>query len=221
MGSPGFLEEIDRALEPHVGSLRMIVVDDASKRHHAAGARVGAFAPARQARGSDLRRVLVLLVDQAHAVSGVRRLGQDSWFRMAVTRLVRSYVRVSLGVNARDRLPTPAAAWRALMGRAVVVGDLPTHVQYFTRGGSLRTLLARHGWQVRRRSPRRRRRSPSATTLGRVEWLFAARWRGRSVSGAQRGRASPNAIWAPDFRDRMGMLAQAPASAPTTGRAIA
>ena len=55
-----------------------------------------------QFHGSDLRRVLVLLLDHAHAVSGVRRFRQDPWFRMAMTRLVRSYVRVSFGVNARD-----------------------------------------------------------------------------------------------------------------------
>jgi dolichol-phosphate mannosyltransferase len=55
-----------------------------------------------QFHGSDLRRILVLLVDDAHAVSGVRRFRQDPWFRMAMTRLLRSYVRVSFGVGARD-----------------------------------------------------------------------------------------------------------------------
>jgi dolichol-phosphate mannosyltransferase len=140
-GIAGFLEEIDRALEPHVGSLRMIVVDDASSdttrevlesvrsRLHGRlevlvnGSNRGhgptVLAAYRRAleietdlvlqvdgdgqfHGSDLRRVLVLLLDQAHAVSGVRRFRQDPWFRMAMTRLVRSYVRVSFGVNARD-----------------------------------------------------------------------------------------------------------------------
>ncbi|HEY2772094.1 MAG TPA: glycosyltransferase family 2 protein [Solirubrobacteraceae bacterium] len=52
--------------------------------------------------GSDLRRVLVLLTDDAHAVSGVRRFRQDPWFRMAMTRLVRSYVNASFGAYARD-----------------------------------------------------------------------------------------------------------------------
>ena len=52
--------------------------------------------------GSDLRRLLVLLLDDAHAVSGVRRFRQDPWFRMAMTRLLRTYVRISFGVNARD-----------------------------------------------------------------------------------------------------------------------
>jgi dolichol-phosphate mannosyltransferase len=52
--------------------------------------------------GSDLRRVLVLLTDDAHAVSGVRRFRQDPWFRMVMTRLVRSYVNASFGAFARD-----------------------------------------------------------------------------------------------------------------------
>jgi dolichol-phosphate mannosyltransferase len=55
-----------------------------------------------QFHGSDLRRVLVLLLDEAHAVSGVRRFRQDPWFRMIMTRLLRSYVHVSFGVAARD-----------------------------------------------------------------------------------------------------------------------
>lgn len=55
-----------------------------------------------QFHGSDLRRVLVLLMDEAHAVSGVRRFRQDPWFRMTMTRLVRTYVRQSFNVLARD-----------------------------------------------------------------------------------------------------------------------
>jgi dolichol-phosphate mannosyltransferase len=55
-----------------------------------------------QFHGSDLRRVLVLLLDQAHAVCGVRRFRQDPWFRMAMTRLVRAYVALAFGVRARD-----------------------------------------------------------------------------------------------------------------------
>ena len=55
-----------------------------------------------QFHGSDLRRVLVLLVDEAHAVSGVRRFRQDPWFRMMMTRLLRSYVQLRFGVRARD-----------------------------------------------------------------------------------------------------------------------
>ncbi len=55
-----------------------------------------------QFAGADLRRLLVLLIDQAHAVSGVRRFRQDPWFRMAMTRLLRVYVRASFDVGARD-----------------------------------------------------------------------------------------------------------------------
>jgi glycosyltransferase involved in cell wall biosynthesis len=55
-----------------------------------------------QFHGSDLRRVLVLLIDEAHAVGGVRRFRQDPWFRMIMTRLVRGYVYRSFGVRARD-----------------------------------------------------------------------------------------------------------------------
>ncbi len=43
-GIAGFLEEIDRALGPHVGSLGLFVVDDAPTDAHGGGARVGAFA---------------------------------------------------------------------------------------------------------------------------------------------------------------------------------
>ncbi len=55
-----------------------------------------------QFHGGDLRRVLVLLLDDSHAVSGVRRFRQDPWFRMIMTRLVRSYVGWRFGVHARD-----------------------------------------------------------------------------------------------------------------------
>jgi dolichol-phosphate mannosyltransferase len=55
-----------------------------------------------QFHGSDLRRVLVLLVDDAHAVCGVRRFRQDPWFRMIMTRLVRQYVGWGFSVRARD-----------------------------------------------------------------------------------------------------------------------
>lgn len=140
-GIGGFLEEIDRALSPHVSSLRLIVVDDAStdrtpevleqvatrlqgslevvrnqvnsghgpsvqtayRRALEAGAEyVLQVDGDGQFLGSDLRRVLVLLIDEAHAVSGVRRFRQDPWFRMAMTRLVRSYVHHGFGVSARD-----------------------------------------------------------------------------------------------------------------------
>jgi dolichol-phosphate mannosyltransferase len=55
-----------------------------------------------QFHGSDLRRVLVLLMDDAHAVSGVRRFRVDPWFRMTMSRLVRQYVSASFAVRSRD-----------------------------------------------------------------------------------------------------------------------
>jgi glycosyltransferase involved in cell wall biosynthesis len=55
-----------------------------------------------QFAGSDLRRALVLLIDEAHAVCGVRRFRHDPWFRMVMTRLLRVYVRSAFGVIARD-----------------------------------------------------------------------------------------------------------------------
>ncbi len=140
-GIAGFIEEIDRALAPHVQTLRLVVVDDAST--DGTGPVLDALAPRltatlelvtnptnvghgpslmtayRQALagdpdyvlqvdgdgqflGGDLRRVLVLLDDDAHAVSGVRRFRQDPWFRMAMTRLVRQYVGWAFSVRARD-----------------------------------------------------------------------------------------------------------------------
>lgn len=140
-GIAGFLKEIDQALAPHVSSLQLIVIDDASTDETsealeaARGALDGSLEVLRndanlghgasvlhgyrralatepdyvlqvdgdgQFHGSDLRRVLVLLIDNAHAVSGVRRFRQDPWFRMTMTRLLRSYVHMHFGVSARD-----------------------------------------------------------------------------------------------------------------------
>jgi glycosyltransferase involved in cell wall biosynthesis len=55
-----------------------------------------------QFHGSDLRRVLVLLIDDAHAVCGVRRFRQDPWFRMRMTAVLRSYLGAAFAVRARD-----------------------------------------------------------------------------------------------------------------------
>jgi len=52
--------------------------------------------------GADLRRLLVLLLDDARAVSGVRRFRQDPWFRMTMTRVVRQYLSWAFSVRARD-----------------------------------------------------------------------------------------------------------------------
>jgi glycosyltransferase involved in cell wall biosynthesis len=50
----------------------------------------------------DLRRVLVLLIDEARAVIGFRRYRQDLWFRMIMTRLVRRYLIVAFRCGYRD-----------------------------------------------------------------------------------------------------------------------
>jgi SAM-dependent methyltransferase len=84
---------------------------------------------------------------------------------------------------------------------------LPTHVQYFTRE-SMATLLRRHGYE-----PLVVRTAPKAFTVryyldrigGYSRPLADALVRGASMAGvAER-------IWAPDFRDRMAVVARAPA----------
>lgn len=52
--------------------------------------------------GADLRRVLVLLEDGGDGVCGVRRFRYDPWFRMLMTRVLRTYVSGSFGVPTRD-----------------------------------------------------------------------------------------------------------------------
>jgi glycosyltransferase involved in cell wall biosynthesis len=52
--------------------------------------------------GSDVRRVLVLLEDGGDGVCGVRRFRYDPWFRMLMTRVLRSYVLHYYGVPTRD-----------------------------------------------------------------------------------------------------------------------
>ena len=159
-GIAGFVEEIDRALAPHVGTLRLVVVDDAStdgtgsvlegigtrlqgrlevvpnpvnRGHGPSLMRAYGHALAGdpdyvlqvdgdgQFLGSDLRRVLVLLEDQAHAVSGVRRFRQDPWFRMVMTRLVRQYVGGAFSVRARDP-NCPLRGYEAPLLRQLVQG---------------------------------------------------------------------------------------------------
>lgn len=52
--------------------------------------------------GSDLRRIMILLDDGAECVGGVRRFRYDPWFRMGMTKLVRTYLGVGFGVHTRD-----------------------------------------------------------------------------------------------------------------------
>jgi glycosyltransferase involved in cell wall biosynthesis len=237
-GIAGFLQEIDRALSPHVGSLRLIVVDDAStdntrtvlneiqpllrgslevvmtRANRGHGATVlEAYRRALQAEpdfvlqvdgdgqfhGSDLRRVLVLLMDEAHAVSGVRRFRQDPWFRMVMTRLVRSYVHVSFGVRARDpNCPLrgyDAALLRDLLGllpEECLVPNLYLTVLASRRGVALLEVDVSH--RVRRG------RSPDGST-----WSRAARspipWRlvRFSISALRESRSFRGRMDTPDW----------------------
>jgi SAM-dependent methyltransferase len=83
---------------------------------------------------------------------------------------------------------------------------LPTHVQYFTRS-SLRTLLTRHGFTVLAV-----RTAPKAFTvryyLDRLSGYSPAL--GRVAVRATQRVGVAERIWAPDFRDRMAVLARAP-----------
>jgi SAM-dependent methyltransferase len=81
---------------------------------------------------------------------------------------------------------------------------IPTHVQYFTRG-SIARLLERHGYEVVEVST-----APKAFTvdyyLGRISGYSppAGRLLRRAAGAAGLGER----IWAPDFRDRMAVVAR-------------
>jgi SAM-dependent methyltransferase len=81
---------------------------------------------------------------------------------------------------------------------------LPTHVQYFTRG-SLATLLDRSGFELLEIST-----APKAFTvgyyLGRIGGYSRAAGRTLVRAGAMAGLA--DRIWAPDFGDRMAVIAR-------------
>ena len=84
---------------------------------------------------------------------------------------------------------------------------IPTHVQYFTRG-SLVALLRRCGWQ-----PLWVGTAPKAFTVGyylsRVGGYSAPL--GRALVGGATRAGLADRLWAPDFRDRMAVVARAPA----------
>lgn len=83
---------------------------------------------------------------------------------------------------------------------------LPTHVQYFTRA-SLRTLLGRHGFAVRSVATQ-----PKAFTvryyLGRIGGYSPPL--ARAVVAAADRAGVADRLWAPDFRDRMLVIATGP-----------
>jgi SAM-dependent methyltransferase len=85
---------------------------------------------------------------------------------------------------------------------------IPTHVQFFTRD-SIRTLLEAHGWTVLEIGT-----SPKAFSvryyLERIGGYspLAARLLVRGASAARLA----DRMWAPDFRDRMAVIARAPSA---------
>jgi hypothetical protein len=87
---------------------------------------------------------------------------------------------------------------------------IPTHVQFFTRN-SLRTLLERHGWTVVEITS-----APKAFSvryyLERVGGYSPALARAL-VRAAQAARLADR-MWAPNFRDRMAVIARAPKAEP-------
>jgi SAM-dependent methyltransferase len=83
---------------------------------------------------------------------------------------------------------------------------IPTHVQFFTHA-SIRTLLERHGWEVLEIAT-----APKAFSVR----YYLERVGGYSplvarllVRGARAVRVADR-MWAPDFRDRMAVIARAP-----------
>ena len=87
---------------------------------------------------------------------------------------------------------------------------IPTHVQYFTRG-SMTTLLRRNGW-----TPLEFVTAPKAFTvryyLERIGGYAPPVARG--LVGVARATGVAERVWAPDFRDRMAVVARAPSPAP-------
>lgn len=81
---------------------------------------------------------------------------------------------------------------------------IPTHVQYFTRA-SLGRLLARHGWELLELTT-----APKAFTVryyaGRIGG-YSKRTASALVALAERAGVADR-LWAPDFRDRMAVLAR-------------
>jgi dolichol-phosphate mannosyltransferase len=249
-GIGGFLREIDTALAPHVGELRLIVVDDAStdetrgvlgqvapelsatlevvtspvNRGHGPTV-VEAYRRALVAEpdfvlqvdgdgqfaGSDLRRALVLLLDEAHAVCGVRRFRQDPWFRMAMTRLLRGYVRWGFGVAARDA-NCPLRGYEApLLAQLldVLPDDCLIPNLYLTLIASRRRLALLEvdvSHRVRR-----------GTGTRGTTWARAGRWGGRTRSHWRLVRFSLSAL-----RESAALRAQlrAEAAAPVTAGSV-
>jgi SAM-dependent methyltransferase len=91
---------------------------------------------------------------------------------------------------------------------------LPTHLQYFTRA-SMRRLLESHGYEVLHEST-----APKAFSVRYYLWRIS----GYSVPVSNalirfaRAIRLADRLWAPDFRDRMAVVARAPAARGTAAR---
>ena len=176
----------------------------------ATGVEPSAFASAyaRERLGLDVRTEELLGADLSHAAFDAVVLGD------VIEHLPRPGEALD-HLAALLRVDGPRLAWFALpdagsrLARAMGArwwSVLPTHVQYFTRA-SMRVLLARHGWEVLEVAT-----APKAFTVryylerlgGYSPPLARTLVRWAQVAGvAQR-------MWAPDFRDRMQVIARAP-----------
>jgi SAM-dependent methyltransferase len=100
-------------------------------------------------------------------------------------------------------LPDAGSAVARLLGRRWW-SVIPTHVQYFTRG-SIATLLHRQGFELLDLTT-----APKAFTvayyLNRIEGYSPAA--GRGIGRFARAAGVAERVWAPDFRDRMSVLAR-------------
>lgn len=100
-------------------------------------------------------------------------------------------------------LPDAGSRWARLMG-AHWWSVIPTHVQYFTRQ-SITLTLERHGWQVIEIHT-----APKAFSvryyLERIGGYSPRLSRAAVIAAARAGIGER--IWAPDFRDRMAVLAR-------------
>jgi len=101
-------------------------------------------------------------------------------------------------------LPDAGSLVARLMGRRWW-SVIPTHVQYFTRA-SIATALQRHGFALLELGT-----APKAFTveyyLGRIGGYSPAVAKG--LTRAARATGQAGRIWAPDFHDRMGVVARA------------
>jgi SAM-dependent methyltransferase len=104
-------------------------------------------------------------------------------------------------------VPDAGSAVARLLGRRWW-SVIPTHVQYFTRA-SLATLLTASGFDTVEIAT-----APKAFTVGyyleRIGGYSPAA--GRALSRAARAAGIAERMWAPDFRDRMAVIATADAS---------